>query len=222
MELPHDFWYPVLSSHELGKRPLGVERLGMRLVFWRTDQGIARVNSDRCPHLGAALSKGSVRNGRLICPFHGFEFDTSGQCRLVPANGASARIPQGLELIGYPLRESHGFIWLWLGQPQGIYPPVPFFPSLETGWRHGTVIADWPVHYTRAIENQLDVAHLAFVHRTTIGSGGRSFVDGPYVEADESGIRVWVTNSLDQDRPSRTQRELCLDAEGKEPGLNFL
>ena len=29
----------------------------------------------------------------------------------------------------------------------------------------------WNVHYSRVIENQLDVSHLAFVHRTTIGRG---------------------------------------------------
>jgi phenylpropionate dioxygenase-like ring-hydroxylating dioxygenase large terminal subunit len=73
MRLPEDHWYPVLDSRELGRKPLPSERLGQQLVFWRTADGRAHANLDRCPHLGAALSGGSVRHDRLICPFHGFE-----------------------------------------------------------------------------------------------------------------------------------------------------
>jgi phenylpropionate dioxygenase-like ring-hydroxylating dioxygenase large terminal subunit len=127
-----------------------------------------------------------------------------------------------MEAASFPLREAHGLIWLWLGKARETYPPLPYFPELESGWRYGTVTADWPVHYTRAIENQLDVAHLAFVHRTTIGAGGRSFVDGPYVEADASGIKVWVSNSRDEGQQHSSQEELAKAASLKEPGLHFL
>ena len=82
-------------------------------------------------------------------------------------------------------------------------------------------MVDWPVHYSRAIENQLDVAHLPFVHRTTIGAGGRSRVEGPYVEADATHIRVWVTNSVDDGLAPRDQAQLAAAAAGHEPGLDF-
>ncbi len=97
-----------------------------------------------------------------------------------------------------------------------------FFPQLESGWNTHTTVVDWPVHYTRAIENQLDVAHLAFVHRTTIGAGRRSFVEGPHVEADDSGIKVWVSNRRDDGGPARSPAELATAAQGTEPGLHFL
>ena len=108
-----------------------------------------------------------------------------------------------------------------------VVNPERFIPrcltsQLETGWRFGTVVVEWPVHYTRAIENQLDVAHLAFVHRTTIGAGGRSFVEGPYVEADLQGIKVWVTNKRDEGRSPRSQSDLAAAAADNEPGLSFL
>ncbi|RYE70943.1 MAG: hypothetical protein EOO81_07000, partial [Oxalobacteraceae bacterium] len=32
---------------------------------------MAHAHDDRCPHLGAALSSGAVRNDVLVCPFHG-------------------------------------------------------------------------------------------------------------------------------------------------------
>ncbi len=222
MRIPEDQWYPVLESREVRRKPLAVERLGQRLVFWRTADGLPHANLDRCPHLGAALSGGKVCADRLVCPFHGFEFDAEGQCCHIPAIGHKGKIPKGMAVKSFPLWEAHGLIWLWWGESRKAYPEVPFFPQLETGWRYGTVVVNWPVHYTRAIENQLDVAHLAFVHRTTIGAGGRSLVEGPYVETDDQGIKVWVTNARDEGQAPRSQSELAEAAVDKEPGLSFL
>ena len=94
--------------------------------------------------------------------------------------------------------------------------------SVSAEPKNGTIKVDWSVHYTRAIENQLDVAHLAFVHRNTIGGGGRSFVEGPFVESDAEGIRVWVTNKQDADEAARSQSQLKAEAANSEPGLSFL
>ncbi len=222
MRVPEDHWYPVLESREVGHKPLGVERLGQPLVFWRAADGVVHAHANRCPHLGAALSGGKVSNGRLVCPFHGFEFDAEGRCRHIPALGREGRIPSGMALRQFALREAHGFIWLWRGETREAYPDLPFFPQLGDGWRYGTVVVDWPAYYSRAIENQLDVAHLPFVHRSTIGGGGRSLVEGPHVEDDKNGIRVWVTNAPDDGRTPRSRGELAAAAAGKEPGLHFL
>ena len=36
---------------------------------------------DRCPHAGALLSTGTVVDGRIVCPWHGREFElASGSC----------------------------------------------------------------------------------------------------------------------------------------------
>lgn len=109
-----------------------------------------------------------------------------------------------------------------MGEEPESYSELPYFNTLTVGWQYGTVVTEWPVHYTRAIENQLDVAHLPFVHRTTIGASGNSFVEGPYVEADDHGIKVWVTNSKDAGKRSRSPAELAKTAATKEPGLSFL
>lgn len=222
MKLPTNHWYPVLESREVGAKPLGVVRLGERMVFWRDGTGALHANADRCPHLGAALSRGAVCGDHLVCAFHGFAFDGDGQCQHIPANGSAGKIPKGMAVRSYRVREEHGFIWLWWGEPRASYPPVPFFEELTEGWRSTSFSVEWPVHYTRAIENQLDVAHLAFIHRTTIGRGGRSFVEGPYVEADTHAIKVWVTNSRDAGRPPRPMAELAAAAAGREPDLTFL
>lgn len=223
MKLPENQWYAVLESKEVGKgKPFAAERLGLDLVFWRDADGQLRCQQDRCPHLGAALSKGQLREGRLICPFHGFEFTADGACAHIPAEGRGGRIPAGIRLRCFEVREAHGLLWIWWGEIRAEYPDPPFFAELAEGWRYGTVTADWPAHFSRAIENQLDVAHLPFVHRTTIGAGGRSFVDGPYVESDATGIRVWTHNRRDEGRPHLSQSELAELSAGKEPSLHLL
>ena len=52
-------WYGILESKEvkLGK-PVGVTRMGEKLVLWRDTQGQVTCQSDLCPHRGVALSAG--------------------------------------------------------------------------------------------------------------------------------------------------------------------
>jgi phenylpropionate dioxygenase-like ring-hydroxylating dioxygenase large terminal subunit len=79
-------WYVILESREVkSKKPLGVTRLGEKLVLWRKPDGKLICMRDLCPHLGAPLSLGKVVDERLACPFHAFEYDASGQCCYLPA-----------------------------------------------------------------------------------------------------------------------------------------
>jgi phenylpropionate dioxygenase-like ring-hydroxylating dioxygenase large terminal subunit len=222
VQLPANHWYPVLTCREVARKPLGIERLGRRMVFWRDVAWRVHAQDDRCPHMGASLAAGHVEGDCIVCPFHGFRYDGSGRCVAAPALGRHGHIPAALAVRAYPVLERHDLIWMWWGdEPPGERLP-PFFPELESGWSHHTTAVDWPVHVTRAIENQLDVSHLAFVHRTTIGKGGRSLVEGPHVEADSTGIRVWATNRRDDGAPARSAAELAAAAAGREPSLHLL
>jgi len=74
MKIPQDIWHPVLLSRELAKKPLKQLRFGLTFVFWRDAENKPHAFPDRCPHLGASLSQGVIRAGKLVCPFHGFEY----------------------------------------------------------------------------------------------------------------------------------------------------
>ena len=61
--------------------------MGQEVVGWRDDTGRICVANAFCPHLGAKLAPetgGTVRDGRLVCPFHGFTYDTTGACVATP------------------------------------------------------------------------------------------------------------------------------------------
>lgn len=188
-----DQWYVVLDSKQVKDRPVGVKRLGEKLVFWRSDEGLACL-VDRCCHRGVALSPGKLVGDRLQCPFHGFEYDPTGRVTAIPANRRLAPVPKAFKVRSYPVHEADGFLWIWWGDnpPEDLQPPR-FFTDIDEGFSYGQLLDTWKAHYSRAIENQLDAPHLPFVHHNTIGSSGRTVVDGPGVKwLDEDMFYVYI------------------------------
>jgi len=206
-----NLWYAVLESSELGAVPLGVTRLGERLVFWRDGKGAVVCLFDRCAHRGAALALGAVcEGGRIQCPFHGLEYDSTGRCVKIPANGAAAPVPEGFRMRAYPTHEEQGIIWIWWGEnpPDKLAPPA-FFEDLRgmRGWK--TVVDPWDNHYTKVLENQLDVVHLPFVHHNTIGRGNRTLVEGPGLEwRGDTLFFVYPYNKVDDGSRPRGPKEV--------------
>ena len=203
-------WYILLESNEVKDKPVGVTRMGEKMVFWRDAMGKVHAAVDKCPHRGVQLSLGAVVDNHLQCPFHGFEYDASGKCVHVPANGRGGIIPATLHLNVYPTYEAHGYIWVWWGQhpPADLEPPL-FFDNLDDTFYYASAHDLWNVHYSRVIENQLDVVHLPFVHRNTIGRGGRTLVDGPFVEwRGDKTLYIYVFNRVDDGTPPRKPSEL--------------
>ena len=203
-------WYVVLESNEIGLHPVGSTRLGEKMVFWRDQAGKVCAAVDRCPHRGVALSAGKMKDDHLQCPFHGFEFDSSGKCTLIPANGRNGVIPNAVRLSMYPTYEAHGLIWLWWGAPAPTeLQPPEFFDNLDGDFYYSSAHDPWDAHYSRVIENQLDVVHLPFIHRRTIGRGNRTLVDGPVVEwHDDKMLYTYVFNRVDDGTSPRKPSEL--------------
>lgn len=220
-------WYVILESKEIrAGKVVGVRRMGERLVLWREAGGKLGCAVDLCPHRGARLSQGKVIGECVECPFHGFQFDPAGACNLIPANGRIAEIPKAFHLQSYPVREAHGWIYLWWGEPREELPPVPYFESIDETYSHRTVQDPWATHYSRAIENQLDVVHLPFIHHNTIGKGNKTLVNGPvthtYAPPDCSGDRLdlWVYNAADNGQKPLKPAEI--PAPERHPFLQFI
>lgn len=181
-------WYAVLEADRVGEQPEGIRRLGENLVLWRDGDGRLGCSLDRCPHRGSKLSLGQVRDGDLECPYHGFRFDSSGGCTLIPANGPDSKVPAGLRLRTRPVVEAHGLIWVWWGAPRSEYPEIPWFPQSEDDERHAASRSGlWKFHYSRAIENSLDAHHFPFVHGSLNPNGG-TFVAPFSAEEDAEGV----------------------------------
>lgn len=161
-------WYAILDSAEVGRsKPFGFMRFGIDLVAWRKQNGQLVVMRDLCPHRGAKLSIGRIIDQcKIECPFHGFEFQDSGACTLVPETGKSA---ENLKVQTFNVVEAHGFVWMWVGSTPAPTSEVHWFSDI-TEYAQSQMTAVWPAHISRCIENQLDYAHLPFVHKSTIGA----------------------------------------------------
>jgi len=218
-------WYAVLESKEVKKEKIiGVTRLGEKLVFWRDKYNKIICLKDKCAHRGAKLSFGQLCNkGETIeCPFHGLRYDETGKCVEIPANGENTAVPERFKVNSYPTREHMNFIWIWWGTPQKQYPPIPFFDDIDKKFSYKTHTEVWSVHYSRAIENQLDVVHLPYVHYNTIGRGHQTLVNGPLVEVseDKNEFTFWVYNQKD-DGKTRPLKPEQFTEEMKVFHLNF-
>ncbi|MBU3182607.1 aromatic ring-hydroxylating oxygenase subunit alpha [Clostridium psychrophilum] len=191
-------WYGILNSKEVkSKKPIGVTRMGEKLVFWRSENGEVNCIFDKCCHRGASLSAGTVIHDKMTCPFHGFQYDSSGKVTLIPANGKNSVVPERYNVNSFRVEEKYGLIWLWYGENKDELPEIPFFKELREGFSYGEFSEMWPVHYTRAIENQLDVVHLPFVHASSIGRGNKTLVNGPVVKWEENLMTFYVNNVAD-------------------------
>ena len=192
-------WYVLLRSKDVKPgKIVPVLRMGERMIFWRDRQGKVTCQVDHCPHRGVALSIGCLMGDTIQCPFHGFEYDSDGKCTLVPANGRAAETPKALHVDTYPTREAHGYIYVWWGDAPCEGTEIPWFEDLDDSFATSDYTDYWDAHYSRVIENQLDVFHLPFVHATTIGRGNKTVADGPlFTVVDQDSLEIWVYNRLD-------------------------
>ncbi|MDE0334020.1 MAG: Rieske 2Fe-2S domain-containing protein, partial [Defluviicoccus sp.] len=174
-------WYFVASRAALEQRTLiGKTWLGARIVAWRDGDGRLCVAGAACPHLGSDLGPeagGRVRDGRLVCPFHGYEYDASGQCVATPY----APPPKSARLDTLATREFEGLVFAWHGLG-GRAPrwelPAPGGEADDWG-----APEFWSVrfrgHPQETAENSVDLAHLRYVHGYDAVSGvGPVEVDG--------------------------------------------
>jgi len=217
-------WYVVADSTQIRDKPVGVVRMGEKLVFWRDTSGKVSCLRDKCAHRGVQLSKGKVIGDHIQCPFHGLEYEPSGRVTVIPANGKNTPVPDRFQVLSYPTYEAHSFIWIWWGEnpPPDLQPPR-FFTDIDDSLSYGRAYDHWNAHYSRVIENQLDAAHLPFVHYNTIGRGNRTIVDGPFFQwLDGDMFYVFVRNRVDDGTPPLEPEQMPTPDPVKDFKLEFI
>jgi len=224
MAMIQNLWYAVLESRQIPRStPVGFMRLGERMVFWRDQTGAAHCFFDRCAHRGASLALGDLIEGHVRCPFHGLEYDSSGRCVRIPANGKNAPVPPAYAMRSYPVFEGWGWIFIWWGTEDPHPAEPPYFEDLKEFRRWDSVQDHWDNHYTRVAENQLDVAHLPFVHHNTIGRGHKTLVEGPGVQwVSDSLFFQYVYNKVDDGSIPRGPDEVPVPDPDRDYKLEFI
>ncbi len=134
-----------------------------------------------------------MERDQLVCPFHGLRFDSTGVCKWVPETERDA---PGICVETYPSQEKHGWIWIHWRAGERSEAHLPWFESLPDPLYVNRLAQNWPVHFSRSVENQLDYAHLPFVHKTTIGRFSRQ-LKPPQFQISPDRLK-WYFGSPDQ------------------------
>ena len=177
-------WHPVAESGDLTDQPLAVTLLGEALVVWRGPDERIVVAADRCPHRQAPLSAGTVADGVLTCPYHGWSFGGAGRCVAVPSSGEGATVPPAAHLAAAEVAERFGLVWVALDAPTGELPVVaeeldPAFRRINSGMQQ------WSASAPRMVDNFCDISHFPWVHVGTFGAGQSTLV--PRIELYDLG-----------------------------------
>lgn len=181
------FWYPVLTAAAVAGDPVPARLLGRDLVVWRPGPGApAHAAARRCPHRGALLTDGWVEGGCLVCPYHGWAWAGDGRCRSVPANDPEVPVPSRAQLAMVDVAERDGFVWVRL-EP-GPHD-LPDFGDAAAWGVVPVVTETWSCAAPVFVENNLDIAHVPFVHRATMGDPEHPRLPPFVVERTPTGLR---------------------------------
>jgi len=159
-------WYVAAASDEIGVAPLGRTICGQRMVIFRGAGGAVSVLEDFCPHRGAPLSLGRVRDdGAIVCGYHGLVMGGDGRCIGMPGQ----RVRPTIRV--YPAIERYGFVWVWPGDKSAADPAhlhhLPWAESPE--WTYAGGLYHVACDYRLMIDNLMDLTHETYVHASSIG-----------------------------------------------------
>ncbi|HZH83684.1 MAG TPA: Rieske 2Fe-2S domain-containing protein [Phototrophicaceae bacterium] len=157
------FWHPVYRAEELlARQAKPIEIMGERFTLYRGEDGNPYVTEFRCPHRGTQLSAGWVEGDSIRCMYHGWLFDSAGQCIEQPAEARS--FAAKIRIRRFPAREYLGLIFTYFGD--GEAPPFPRFSHMEEDGVLEVLSTEvWPCNFFQRLDNNGDTYHVPFVHR---------------------------------------------------------
>jgi phenylpropionate dioxygenase-like ring-hydroxylating dioxygenase large terminal subunit len=182
-------WHVLARSQDLAPGcVLSARLLDRDLVLWRGQDTQILAWDDRCPHRSVRLSRGTVVENTLVCPYHGLVYDQSGQCIKVPAHPSYVP-PKQACVSTYQVREQYGLVFVCLGQPASAIVP---FPEWDDPDYRTFLCGPYPCHTNglRAIENFLDAAHFPFTHTHILGDPAQPALADYEVTTDKEGVRL--------------------------------
>ncbi|MEZ5911889.1 MAG: aromatic ring-hydroxylating dioxygenase subunit alpha [Paracoccaceae bacterium] len=190
---------------------LTFDLLGERAIVMRGADGIVRAFHNLCRHRGARLvdgDKGQCR-GALVCPFHGWVYNTDGSLRGASrpdALGDFDRADFGLNPI--ELEIWHGFIFLRFhpGPQPSVATLLAPFDADFAGYRADTLLASdgwtWaetvlPVNWKSVRDVDNEGYHVAMAHPALQDLYGRTYRDDNYTNG------ISKSHATFGDRPAR-------------------
>jgi benzoate/toluate 1,2-dioxygenase subunit alpha len=185
-------------------------RVGRKsVIVARGADGEVRAFLNACPHRGAALCRTERGNKRVIvCPYHGWSFDSSGQNRFIKARetgGYAAAFDEAShDLRALPRVQSHrGFVF---GSLTAEVPPLTAYLGAAAGFIDlladqspegleviaGSAAYRYRGNWKLQVENGVDGYHFTTVHQNYV-----RVLQQRGARAQESGVQDSVRTGFD-------------------------
>ncbi len=130
-ELMRRYWHPVGLATDATDIPRKVRILGEDLILFRDKRGSPGLLHARCCHRGTTLYYGKVEDDGIRCCYHGWKFDTEGNCLEQPCEPDGGLFKDKVRQPWYPVEERYGLIFAYMG-PSDKKPVLPRYDCLET------------------------------------------------------------------------------------------
>jgi 3-ketosteroid 9alpha-monooxygenase subunit A len=148
-------------------RPHAVQAFGTKLVIFVDEQDALCVLDAYCRHMGGDLSQGTVKDGRIACPFHDWRWAGNGRCAAIPY---ARRVPLRARTRAWTTLEKNGQLFVW-NDPEGNPPPaeveIPAIEGVGSGewsdWVWTTMTIEGS-NCREIIDNVADMAHFFYIH----------------------------------------------------------
>ncbi|UCG52304.1 MAG: Rieske 2Fe-2S domain-containing protein [Candidatus Latescibacterota bacterium] len=167
LELPSGGWYVVGASRDIRNRPRRYRIDGREYVAWLS-RGQPKVAPDACPHMAASLADGSVRNGHIVCPWHGLALEGERHGAWFPL----------------PTFDDGVLVWVRLGS-EDTATAQPVLPNRPVRYLDTVIRKDARCDPEDVIANRLDPWHGVHFHP-------HSFARLNVIEQTEDSITVRV------------------------------
>jgi len=155
-----------LASDYRDGKPHSLGVFGTRLVVFPDQEGQLKGLTAWCPHMGADLGLGELKDGTVACRFHGWQWGGDGGCKHIPY---AKRIPPKARIQTWQTMEDNGLLFVW-NDPEGNPPPPEVtIPRMEQAfsdeWSDWSIVK-WTINNNcrELIDNQSDLAHFETVH----------------------------------------------------------
>lgn len=164
------YWYPVFWADQLKAGQVAPVTLWQQsIAVYRDQSGKPHALENACPHKGVELHKGQVEDDRLVCPYHGWEFNATGECVNIPYFPPDQKLPCATAR-SYPTEERYGIVWVFPGDPElASLRPIPDVPEYaDSKCLMIPITGIFKAHFSISNENTMDVFH-GFLHKNLQG-----------------------------------------------------
>jgi phenylpropionate dioxygenase-like ring-hydroxylating dioxygenase large terminal subunit len=166
------------------------------MVVIRGNDGVLRALHNVCPHRGARMLDGQGHCNRIICPYHGWNFDREGSLKGLPRAECFPTLDQSTtRLMAGRVETWGGFMFVHPeAQGESLLDFLAGFPAYleqyEQPWEALQEVDRWayeePANWKFPIENYLECYHLPVVHAQTLrcfdASGIQYFPSGRHYQ----------------------------------------